>query len=197
MRIYRHPDLHLNANVAALARNRGNEEHYSGSTTIIQLYLVISWEQHDLHIQQLGGHQWALWSCIPKPPLHGHAGCLVFFPRDAGMVMDQAIVWNLLGTSTAKAMREGTQESLILGSEAARFPRVPQGDGHKEMSSHQVVIQRKPSTLCWTLPSPPALCQPSPTTNQPSLSIPIHLPTRNYGRHQLNPWLPPTTHPVV
>lgn len=49
-------------------------------------------------------------------------GMLSSFP----MVMDQAIGWDLLSTSAAKAMTEGTRDTLlILGKDAACFPKVP------------------------------------------------------------------------
>ena len=124
--IYRRPNLHLNANVAVLARNHGNEEHYNSSATIVRLCLVPSRERRDLPIQQVGEGQWAQWSCLPILPPPCAFGMLSSFPRDAGMVMDQAIGWDLLGTSPAKAINEGAREPLlILGRDSTCFPKVP------------------------------------------------------------------------
>lgn len=127
MRIYRCPNLHLNANVAVLAWNRGNEEHYSSSATITRLCLVPSREQRELSIQWLGEDRRVLY---PKSTPACVFRMLSSFPGDAGMVMDQAIGWDFLATSTTKAMSEGTRGSLlILGRDPASFPKVPASPG--------------------------------------------------------------------
>jgi len=57
------------------------------------------------------------------------------------MVVAQAVGWDLLSTTTAKAMTKRTQEPLlILGKDAAWFPKVPpspKSEGHKDVPSHQ------------------------------------------------------------
>lgn len=122
MRIYSHPNLHLNANVLGLAQNHGNEEHYSSGASILWICLLPSQERCDLPIQRLGEDWWAQWSCIPNPPLCVHSGCLALSPRML------AWWWIRLqaGTSLAPAqpMQGDTGASPHFGQSCCLLPKV-------------------------------------------------------------------------
>lgn len=187
MRIYSHPNLHLNANVLGLAQNHGNEEHYSSGASILWLCSLPSQEQCGLPVQQLGEDWWAQSKSTPLCAF----GMLSSFSGDTGVVMDQAAGWDLLGTSTTSARGHRSLCSFW----AALLPAsqsLPKAKVTKSCHPTKAVDPKK----CWTLLSPPACARPSPTTQQPRHPRPIRLPAGNYKGRQLNRWLPATTHPV-